>query len=556
MSWRGSRGIGRDRIAPVAHAVKARTGGRLVAETLDALGTEVAFGVPGIHALAIWDALRSSSIRTIGFRTELNAGFAADGYARVSNWPAALLLSTGPGALVSLASLMEAATAHVPLLAIASQIPRELIGRGRGYLHELPDQRASFAPIVKTAVRAESAEDVVEKLAEAWRAAVTHPFGPVYVEIPVDVLTGETSVEAPPKRQGTHPIEPAPGEDALVEAARLLNQSQKPLLWGGGGVLRSGASEQLEELARRLDAPVATTYMGKGAFPADDPLFAGSACDEGAFKELVEEADVLLAVGTELGAETTAQYGRRIAGELIQIDVAPERIGRTYPAFPLVGDARATVEGLLPRIEQKSRDGAARATRVHERIAAGLDDQDRDLEWDLLTTIRAAVPAHGITGWDMTILAYWAAAHFPVLNPRTFLYPLGSGTLGYAWPAALGASVAAPGTPVLAVVGDGGFLYGIQELATARQYGLDVTVLVVDDGGYGILREYQRDSFGETMAVDLQEPDFVALAETFGVAGERTTPEEVGAALKRSFAVEGPALVHLPTFLRMWDPTP
>jgi len=155
----------------------------------------------------------------------------------------------------------------------------------------------------------------------------------------------------------------------------------------------------------------------------------------------------------------------------------------------------------------------------------------------------------------MTILAYWAAAHFPVLNPRTFLYPLGSGTLGYAWPAALGASLAAPDTPVLAVVGDGGFLYGIQELATARQYGLKVAVLVVDDGGYGILREYQRDSFGQTTAVDLDEPDFVALAEAFGVHAERTTPEELEGALRRALAHEGPALVHLPTLLRMWSPT-
>jgi acetolactate synthase I/II/III large subunit len=155
----------------------------------------------------------------------------------------------------------------------------------------------------------------------------------------------------------------------------------------------------------------------------------------------------------------------------------------------------------------------------------------------------------------MTILAYWAAAHFPVLNPRTFLYPLGSGTLGYAWPAALGASVAAPGTPVLAVVGDGGFLYGLQELATARQHGLDAVVLVVDDGGYGILREYQRASFGETTAVDLVEPDYTAMADAFGVAAERTTPEELGGALERAFARGGPSLVHLPTFLRMWEPT-
>jgi acetolactate synthase-1/2/3 large subunit len=154
----------------------------------------------------------------------------------------------------------------------------------------------------------------------------------------------------------------------------------------------------------------------------------------------------------------------------------------------------------------------------------------------------------------MTILAYWAAAHFPVTEPRTFHYPLGSGTLGYAWPAALGATLGGEGS-TLAVVGDGGFLYGIQELATARQYGLNTAVLVVDDGGYGILREYQRDSFGETTAVDLHEPDFVAVAEAFGVPAERTDPDGLGGALERAFAQEGPALVHLPTFLRMWSAT-
>src|ERR671937_1633369 len=167
MSWRGSRGIGRDRIAPMAQAVKTRTGGRLVAETLEALGAEVAFGVPGVHALAIWDGLRDSSIRTLGLRTELNAGFAADGYARASGRPAVLLLSTGPGALVSLAALMEAATAHVPVVALASQIPRDLIGRGRGYLHELRDQSASFEPIVKWTARAERAEELPGALADA-----------------------------------------------------------------------------------------------------------------------------------------------------------------------------------------------------------------------------------------------------------------------------------------------------------------------------------------------------------------------------------------------------
>jgi acetolactate synthase-1/2/3 large subunit len=537
----------------VAQAVKARTGGRLVAETLEALGAEVAFGVPGIHALAIWDGLRTSSIRTIGFRTELNAGFACDGYARATGRPAVLLLSTGPGALVSLASLMEAASAHVPVVAIASQIPSDLIGQGRGYLHELADQLASFAPVVKWAARAESDEDVPRLLAEAWISAVTPPSGPVFLEIPVDLLRGDSAVDPPPKQDHVVVTSTTAGTTQIDEAAQLLAEAERPALWAGGGVLRSGAWEELEELARLLDAPVATTYMGKGAFPEDDPLSAGSACDEPAFKELLEDADVVLAVGTELGAETTAQYELAFSGKLVQIDAAGERFGSTYPALGLTGDARWALAELLKQTPERKADGAARAARVRERIAHGLAEQDRELERGLLETIRESVPPDTVTAWDMTILAYWAAAHFRVTKPRRFLYPLGSGTLGYAWPAALGAS--ATGASSLAVVGDGGFLYGIQELATARQHDLDAVVLVVDDGGYGILREYQRDSFGETTAVDLEEPDFVALAEAFRVPAERTTPGELGGALERAFAQTGPALVHLPTLLRMWAPT-
>jgi acetolactate synthase I/II/III large subunit len=545
--------MGRDRIAPVAQAVKARTGGHIVAETLEALGAEVAFGVPGIHALAIWEGLRTSRVRTIGFRTELNAGFAADGYARVSRQPAPLLLSTGPGALISLGALMEAASAHVPVVAIASQIPSSLIGRGRGYLHELPDQVASFAPVVKWAARARDAGAVPELIAEAWQHALTPPSGPVFLEVPVDTLTGETDA---PVNVGAGYIPPlqVPADDLLDEAAGLLREAKRPVLWAGGGVLRSGAETGLAELARRIGAPVATTYMGKGAFPEDNPLAAGSACDEPAFQELLEEADVVLAVGTQLGAETTGQYELALGGRLIQIDAAPERIGATYPALGLVGDVRATLGALLDRVDARPGDGAERVASVRNGIADRLEAQDRGLERGLLETIRAALPRDAVTAWDMTILAYWAAAHFPALAPRRFLYPLGSGTLGYAWPAALGASLALPGTPTLAVVGDGGFLYGLAELATARQYGLRVVLLVVDDGGYGILREYQRESYDETVAVDLVQPDFVALAQAFGVAAESIGPEELREAVKGALAAEGPVVLHLPTLLRMWAP--
>jgi acetolactate synthase I/II/III large subunit len=538
----------------VAQTVKARTGGDLVAESLEALGAEVAFGVPGIHALAIWEGVRESTVRAVGFRTELNAGFAADGYARVSGRPAPLLLSTGPGALISLGSLMEAASAHVPVVALASQVPSDLVGRGRGYLHELADQLASFAPVVKWVARAESAAQVSETLAEAWSRALTPPSGPVFVEIPVDVLAGRTDA-AVDVGAGHARALPLPSEQSLDEAAGLLANAERPVIWAGGGVLRSGAWEELAELARCLRAPVATTYMGKGAFPEDDELSAGSACDEAAFQELVQKADVLLCVGTELGAETTAQYGLSFTGRVVQVDAEAGRIGATYPALGLVGDAKTALRALLDRVEPGEGGGAARAADVRARIERGLGAQGHELERGLLQTIRECLPRDALHAWDMTILAYWAAAHFPALTPRRFLYPLGSGTLGYAWPAVLGASLALPGTNALAVVGDGGFLYGLAELATARQHGLDVALLVVDDGGYGILREYQRDSFGETFAVDLEGPDFPALAESFGVPCASTTPGGLADALEGALAREGPALVHLPALLEMWKPT-
>ncbi len=542
----------------MAQTVKARTGGSLVAESLEAAGAEVAFGVPGIHALAIWDGLRTSSIRTIGLRTELSAGFAADGYARVSGRPAPLLLSTGPGALISLAALMEAASAHVPVVAIASQIPRDLIGAGRGFLHELPDQKASFEPVVKWAARAETAAVIPELLAEGWRRALTPPSGPVFLEIPVDILVAGTDVPPPQDLEYSPHTVPLPEENVLDEAARVLRAAKNPVVWAGGGVLRSAAWEELRLVAERLGAPVATTYMGKGVFPEDHPLAAGSACDEAAFRELLAGADVVLAVGTQLGAETTGQYELGFSGRVIHADADPERIGATYDALGLVGDARTTLAALgerLPAAPAAALWGESRVAELRLRIEAGLDAQDRDLERGLLRTIRATLPREAVTAWDMTILAYWAAAHFPAYAPRSFLYPLGSGTLGYAWPAALGASLAVPGRPVLAVCGDGGFNYGIAELAAARQHGLAAALLLVDDGGYGILREYQRDQFGETFAVDLAEPDFAAAAEAFGVAVVSARPEEVGEALAGALTHDGPAVVHVPALLEMWSPT-
>ncbi len=538
-----------------AQAQRTRTGGQLVVETLEALGAEAVFGIPGTHSLSIWEGLRTSPIKAFVLRTELDAGFAADGYARASGRPATLVLTTGPAALMALAALMEAATVHVPVVAIASQIPRELIGRGRGYLHELDDQLASFEPVVKWAARAERAAEIPALLTDAWRCAQTPPSGPVFLEIPVDVLRGETSLDAPAELDASAPSVPAPA-NAVAEAARLVEGATRPVIWAGGGVQRSAAWDQLAVLAERLQAPVATTYMGKGTFPEDHPLALGSACACPALLEFLAGGDVLLCVGTELGAETTAQHRLRLSGSLIQIDADAARIGTTYPALGLVGDARATLATLAEQVASPTAadGGAAAANELRERIARGVQAHGRALERGLLETIRTVLPRNAVHAWDMTILAYWAAEFFPALEPRRFLYPIGSGTLGYAWPAALGAAIAFPDRPTLAVVGDGGFSYGLAGLATARHHALPIALLVIDDGGYGVLRGHQRHAYGETYAVDLVQPDFTALAGAFGVPARTSTPEALAADLQWALTENGPAVVVLPARLDTFTP--
>ena len=538
-------------------AATRRIGGHLVAESLAALGAEVAFGVPGIHALAIWEALRSGPLDVYGTRTELCAGFAADGYARSSGRPAPLLLSTGPGALNSLTAMMEAASSHVPVVAVSSQIPSTMVGRGRGYLHELTDQLASFRPLVKYAARAESAESIPGLLAEAWRMAVTPPSGPVYVEIPVDLLTDPVG-GAPVGALDAEPVRRAAPPEAVAAAAALLAGAERPVLWAGGGVLRSGAQDQLRALAEHLGAPVATTYMGKGALPDDHPLAAGCGCDEAAFQELLAGADVVLCAGTELGAETTGQYGLHFGGQVIHLDAAAARVGATYRALPLVGDAALTLEALLAELPPP-RGGSGAGDRVaalRRRIRAGLEAQGCETELGLLATIEDALPPDAIAAWDMTILGYWAAPHLRLQAGQQFLYPLGSGTLGYAWPAALGASIAHPGRTTLAVVGDGGVQYALAELGTAAQHGLGAKLLIVDDGGYGILREYQRDAYGETTSVDLPGIDLVAISEGFGVPVRAATAEDLADQLGWALARPGPAALVLRTTIAAARPTP
>ncbi|MFJ6897955.1 thiamine pyrophosphate-binding protein [Streptomyces hokutonensis] len=533
-----------------------RNGGDLVVETLAGLGATTVFGLPGQHALGMFDALRRSDLRYIGLRVENNAGFAADAYGRITGEAAPLLLSTGPGALTSLAALQEARAASAPVLAISSQIPTAGLGGGRhGYLHELPDQSASFRGVVKSVHTVRTQSQIPSAIAEAWKSALTAPHGPVWVEIPQDVLLAETHLPVVTAVDAT-PEDLVPRPELTAVAADLLSRAARPAIIAGGGVVRADASKKLRQLAEKLQAPVVTTPGGKGAFPWNHPLSLQSWLEDRHTTDFLEDADVLLVVGSGLGELSSNYHTFAPRGRVIQIEADLGKLESNHPALGIHADAWHAVQALLETVTERT-DATAQGRvaellgRVRERIAS----QELTLEQGVLESVRRALPADSPSFWDMTILAYWAWSAFDAKGPNHLHSAQGAGGLGYGFPAALGAAAADPTRPVLAVSGDGGALYSIAELATARQYDLNVTWLIVDDGGYGILREYMTDAFGEATATELTRPDYVALAESFGVPGVRTSPEALESDLAKALGEPGPSVVVFPAVLRMFAAT-
>ncbi|WP_081239146.1 thiamine pyrophosphate-binding protein [Streptomyces viridosporus] len=533
-----------------------RNGGDLVVETLAGLGATTVFGLPGQHALGMFDALRRSDLRYVGLRVENNAGFAADAYGRVTGEAAPLLLSTGPGALTSLAALQEAAAASAPVLAISSQVPTAGLGGGRhGYLHELPDQAASFRGVVKSVHTVRTQSQIPSAIAAAWKSALTVPHGPVWVEIPQDVLLAETILPVVTAVDAT-PDELPPRPELTALAAHLLANAARPAIIAGGGVVRADASGKLRRLAERVQAPVVTTPGGKGAFPWTHPLSLQSWLEDRHTTDFLEDADVLLVVGSGLGELSSNYHTFEPRGRVIQIEADLGKLESNHPGLGIHADARLALQALLETVEP--REDATAPERVRAllaKVAARIAAQELTLEQQVLTAVRRALPADSPSFWDMTILAYWAWSAFDAQGPNRLHSAQGAGGLGYGFPAALGAAVADPTRPVLAVSGDGGALYSIAELATARQYDLDVTWLIVDDGGYGILREYMTDAFGEPTATELTRPDYVTLARSFGVPGAWTTPETLERDLAEALRTPGPSVVVLPAVLRMFAPT-
>jgi acetolactate synthase-1/2/3 large subunit len=413
-----------------------------------------------------------------------------------------------------------------------------------GTLHETRDQTAMFRPVTKAARLVESAEEIGAAVLESGRLALAASTGPVYLGVPTDLLSKEATTSAPGTPAPAGP--PELSSESLDQASRLLAAATRPVIWAGGGALRADAGPLVGELALKLAAPVLTTYLSRGLLPPDHPCAVPGPVHAREVGALWDEADVVLAIGSDFDGTNTQNWRMPAPPTLISINVDEAEASKNYRSdVTLVGDARAVLEQLVPRVSP--REGLADLERcleaIGEEVSAWVRADDEQAA-AFLDVIHNALPPEAVVVTDMCIPGYWLAGYWRVPEPRKLAYPLGWGTLGFGFPAVVGAALAGAG-PTVCVCGDGGFMYACGELATVVQERIPVTIVLVDDGGYGMLRFDQQLSGEEPFGVDLVTPDFAALAGSFGVPA--TTVEGFGGefehALRGSIAAGEPHMI-------------
>ncbi len=517
-----------------------KTGGELLVEQLIAEGVETTFGVPGIQLDYAVDGLaqRRSSIDFISARHEQGAAYMADGYARVAGRPGVCMVVPGPGLLNAGAALSTAFATSSPVVCITGQIPSQTIGRGLGMLHEIQAQTELLGSLTKWNGLARKPEEIPGLVREAFRQATSGRPRPVGLEIPPDVLQAKTGAVA---IDPTGSASPDLDDEAVNEATALLEAAERPAIVVGGGVRDAKSSAALVELAERLGAPVITSRNGKGAISDRHPL----ALSRLAGGEVLENADVVLAVGTRFITMTGQPVVRAGERRLIAINADPADV-RTPREFDvaIVSDATAAMEAITAQLPSSKRAvPALDVFRTRERVA--LETISPQVEW--LQAIRTAMPDDGIFVEELTQVGYAARLAFPVYQAGTYVTPGYQGTLGYGFPTGLGATVGAEGRQVVSINGDGGFGWGLQELATAAKHNIGLVTVVFRNDSFGNVQRIQSETFGRNIGVDLHNPDFVSLAKEFGVAGATvTTPDALGAAIRNARGVNAPLLLEVP----------
>ncbi|MCL4766947.1 MAG: acetolactate synthase [Hyphomicrobiaceae bacterium] len=512
-------------------------------ETLLANGIDTVYGLPGLHNDHLFAAFHDAQdrLRVLHTRHEQTAAYMALGAALATGRPQAFAVVPGPGLLNASSALLTAYGMNAPVLAMVGQIPANDIDRAHGHLHEIPDQLGLMRHFTKAAARIRAPHEAPRIVHDLIRQAISGRPRPVALECAIDVWGRTASVDMMP---GPAASDPVPiDEDAVEEAARVLGAARRVLIVLGGGA--QGSSEEVRQVAEMLEAPSVGYRRGRGVLPSSHRLSVALPVAH----RLWREADAVLAIGTRL-FQHQSQWGVDGDLKIVRIDIDPDEPSRfRKPAAAVVGDAAQCLRALLGRLPRHNMKRASREEEIAGHRSwlagrlAGLEPQ-----MSFLRAMRSALPADGIFVDEVTQVGFASRLAFPVERPRTFLSPGYQDNLGWGYGTALGVKAAMPGRAVLSIAGDGGFLYQAGELATAVQHKLAVVAVVFDNGAFGNVRRIQEEQYGNRLiACDLANPDYVKLAESFGVAAFRArTAHELQSALERAFALDAPALVHVP----------
>ena len=516
------------------------SGGEAIVQSLLANGVDTVFGLPGAQTYSLFDALHRAGERVRVFcpRHEQTAGYMAFGYAKSTGRVGVYTVVPGPGFLNSTAALCTAHGASTPVVCVTGQVPTAFIGSGKGHLHELPDQLATARTLVKWAERIEKPADAPSLVAEAFRRAQSGRPQPVVLEMAWDAMESKEAVELVPPAPPAPPSRPDP--DAIAQAAELLNSAANPMLMVGSGAF--GAEAEVLELAELLQAPVVSFRSGRGVVPDDHYL--GFTCAAGC--ERWYETDVLVGIGSRLELQWFRWPHRDDGPRIVNIDVDPAQVDRVSPDVAIVADA---CEGLRALKEAIGRERPSR----HEEFEAVKRATEAAIQIiqphvGFLAAIRDVLPRDGFFVEELCQAGFASYYAFPVYEPRTFVTSGHQGTLGFGFPTALGVKAGNPDKAVVSITGDGGFLFGLPDLATAVQYGLDLVTVVFNNDAYGnVVRDQERFYGGRVIGSELRNPDFVALAESFGASGYRArTPDELRRALEQALGAGSPAVIEVP----------
>ncbi len=536
--------------------------GRTVIELLKAEHVRHVFGIVGSTFLDVLDVLYDDkSVEYINVRHEQGAAFMADGLARVSGLPGACLVTAGPGATNLITGMAAAYVAHSPVIAIAGGPPLGHYNRDAFQEFDLVNM---LAPVTKLSIRIDAAKRIPELFRLAFRTAMTGRKGPVFIDIPRDVLNDQVVTADLGDPAAYRPLHaPPPNPEAIAEAVSVLRDAQRPLMLVGGGVTWAGANNLAQQLSAEFGLPTITAYGRNDAVPNDDPLYVGPLGRAGSAEAAAacKRADVLVVVGSRLGNFTTFYDDRYIqpSTRIVQIDIDARDLGRTYPvAVAIQADAGLALEALhralhraeMPRTTEEWRKEIEelRAKR-QARLAAERGLASVPLKPQrVYAELRAALPPETIVTLDAGAAPAYGYDRLHFSRPRTFLTPLDLGGLGFAFPEALGAKLARPETPVLAIHGDGGFLMNVQELETAVRHQINAVTLVMNNNAWGSEKAYQKHFYdGRYVGADISNPRFDKLAELFGARGYYVeAADQIGDVVRAALGCGKPAVIEIP----------